>query len=260
MAFLQRSRSALLRDLTLTGGGQMLTISSRRALNEGRQTFLKRGFRGNGQTSHPTNSIDGQTLLLKRNFHAVATDVLLFKDERNTFYRLISFGATFLGVAAIYNGLTFFKGSAGMAARFDRAKSSMDVDESSRWQRYKAWLFKIVSGDTIRYGVTTFMGFFGVLCVFGAFIIPVRCVHRMSLLKGGHRVSITTFGPYGFLRSHNIRVDDLSAAVTRKSYYSSIPLNVKGFYPGFRLDNQRGKFLNTELFDDVVSVQKIFKK
>ena len=35
---------------------------------------------------------------------------------------------------------------------------------------------------------------------------------------------------------------------------------LSGMYPGFRLDNKNGKFLNTELFDDVVSVQKIFRK
>jgi len=211
---------------------------------------------GRSLTNHSINALT----LFKKDFHAVATDVLLFKDERNTFYRFISFGATFLGIAGIYNGLTFYKGSAAMATRFDRAKSSMDVDESTLWQRYKAALFRMVSGDRIRYGVTLFMCAFGGLCLFGAFVIPIRCVHRMSLLKGGHRVSITTFGPYGFPRSHNVRVDDISAAVTRKSYYSSIPLNVKGIYPGFRMDNKNGKFLNTELYDDVVSVQKIFKK
>jgi len=190
----------------------------------------------------------------------VAKDVVLFKDDRKTFYRVMSFGATFLGVAAIYQGLTFYKGSVGMAARFDLAKSSMDVDESTMWRRYKAALFRMVSGERIRYGVTFFMCVFGGLCFFVGFVLPIRCVHRMSLLKGGNRVSITTFGPFGFPRSHDIRVDDITSAVTRKSYHSSIPLNVKGYYPGFRMDNQNGKFLNSQLYDDVVSVQKIFKK
>ena len=66
-----------------------------------------------------------------------------------------------------------------MALRFDRAKSSMDVDESTWWRRYKAKLFRLVSGDTIRYGVTIIMCFFGVMCVFGAVIIPVRVVHKL---------------------------------------------------------------------------------
>ena len=34
---------------------------------------------------------------------------------------------------------------------------------------------------------------------------------------------------------------------------------ISGVYPGFRLDNQNGKFTNTALFDDVVSIQKIFR-
>jgi len=196
----------------------------------------------------------------KRTFHAVAKDVLLFKDDRNTYYKAISVGATLMGVAAIYNGLTFYKGSVSMADRFDYAKSKVQFEDTGWWSRYKARLFKFVSGEGIRLGVTIFMCGFGVICIIGGVFIPIRCVHRMSLLQGGNRVSITTFGPYGFPKTQNFRVDDITAVVTRKSYYSSIPLNVKGIYPGFRLDNLNGKFLNTELFDDVVSVQKIFKK
>lgn len=251
MAFIHRSIPVLLCNRTFTGCGKLLTLTQKRNVNY---------CVGKAQTSTLKCRIVGQTLLVKRDFHAVTKDVVLFKDERSTFYRLLSFGATLMGVAAIYNGLTFFKGSARMALRFDRAKSSMDVDESTWWRRYKAKLFRLVSGDTIRYGVTIIMCFFGVMCVFGAVIIPVRVVHKMSLLKGGHQVSITTFGPYGFPRSYNIRVDDITATVQRKSYYSAIPINAKGFYPGFRIDNQNGTFLNTELFDDVVSIQKIFKK
>jgi len=195
-----------------------------------------------------------------RTFHAVAKDVLLFKDDRNSFYRTLSFGASLMGVAAIYNGLTFYKGSAAMGRRFDRAKSTMEFQDTGWWSRYKAALYRMVSGDRIRYGVTIFMCGFGVVCMLGAYVIPIRCVHRMSLLQGGHRVSITTFGPFGINKKHDIRVDDITAVVTRQSYYGSIPINVKGMYPGFRLDNKNGKFLNTELFDDVVSVQKIFRK
>jgi len=196
----------------------------------------------------------------KRTFHAVAKDVLLFKDDRSTFYKALSIGATLMGGAAIYNGLTFYQGSAAMGDRFDYAKSKVQFEDTGWWSRYKARLFKLVSGDGLRLGVTIFMCAFGVVCIIGGVFIPIRCVHRMSLLQGGNRVSITTFGPYGFPKTQNFRVDDITAVVSRKSYHSSIPINVKGIYPGFRLDNQNGKFLNTELFDDVVSVQKIFKK
>ena len=82
--------------------------------------------------------------------------------------------------------LAFTPGSVGMARRFDRAKFAakpnlaLDDDsvDSTWWTRYKARIYRFVSGDRIRYAVTAFMIFFGAICLIGSILIPIRCVHR----------------------------------------------------------------------------------
>jgi len=221
-------------------------------------TVNNAGVRGGLQTGNRIS----QTLpiMMIRGVRTVSSDVLLFKDDRKQFYILLSFGASLIGAAAIFNGITFYRGSAAMSERFDKAKASVVPDLSTWWRRYKARLFNMVSGEKIRIGVTGFMCLFGAACLGIAILIPLKCIHRLHLLQGGTSISVTTFGPFGIQRNYKFRVDDVTSSVTRQAYHSAIPLKVKGHYTGFSMDNRNGKFLNGPLFDEVVSIRRIFKK
>jgi len=191
---------------------------------------------------------------------AVTEDVLLFKDDRVNFYRFMSFGTTVMAAIAFYNGHGFYKSTVNISRGIDEAKSSLELDRSTVWRRYKAFIVNLVSGNTVRYGVTGIMFGFGALSLIIAIFIPRRVVHRMSLLRGGSRVSITTFGSFGFLRKRTFRVGDVTAPRSRQSHFTSIGLKVKGVRTSLRVDMENGKFLNAPLFDDVVSRQVVFKK
>jgi len=191
---------------------------------------------------------------------AVTEDVLLFKDDRVNFYRFMSFGTTMMAAIAFYNGHGFYKSTSNISRGIDEAKSSIELDRSTLWRRYKAFIVNLVSGNGVRYGVTGIMVGFGVLSLLIAIFLPRRVVHRMSLLRGGSRVSITTFGSFGVPRKRTFRVGDVTSSRARQSHFTSIGIKVKGVRTTFRVDMESGKFLNAPLFDDVASRQVVFKK
>jgi len=208
-----------------------------------------------------------------RGYQSVTSDVLLFKDDRTNYFRIRSIGTAFMGAASLNWGLTSYKGLEGIAQRIDRAKAEVakaGPDMASLqgvslprrlWRRYKAWLFRFVSGDKLRICLTGVMCVFSALCFSYAIFLPMRCVHRFWLLKGGDRVGITTFGLFGIAQKQKVfPVNWITSDVVRKSEHGSIPVKVKGYYGVFPIDNRYGKILNKELFDEVVSVRIIFRK
>ncbi|NXS63646.1 TM223 protein, partial [Brachypteracias leptosomus] len=97
----------------------------------------------------------------------------------------------------------------------------------------------------------------GSLIVAAGCLFPLRAVRRVTLLRGGAGMSISTHGPLGLGRGPTFTVPlrHVSCRAHRSETPAALPLKVKG-RPFFFLLDKRGELLNPRLFDLTVGAYR----
>lgn len=97
----------------------------------------------------------------------------------------------------------------------------------------------------------------GSLIVAAGCLFPLRAVRRVTLLRGGAEVAISTHGPLGLGRgpSFTVPLGHVSCRAHRSQVPATIPLKVKG-RPFFFLLDKQGQLCHPRLFDLTVGAYR----
>ncbi|NXX55647.1 TM223 protein, partial [Scopus umbretta] len=97
----------------------------------------------------------------------------------------------------------------------------------------------------------------GSLIVAAGCLFPLRAVRRVTLLRGGSEVTISTHGPLGLGRGPTFTVPlrHISCRAHRSEVPVTIPLKVKG-RPFFFLLDKQGQLCHPRLFDITVGAYR----
>lgn len=98
----------------------------------------------------------------------------------------------------------------------------------------------------------------GSLVVAAGWLLPLRSVRRVTLLRGGTEVTIGTHGPLGFgHRTLTVPLRHVSGRAHRAEVAAAIPIKVKG-RPFFFLLDKGGHLSDPRLFDVTVGAFRKF--
>ncbi|NXI43064.1 TM223 protein, partial [Galbula dea] len=168
-------------------------------------------------------------------------DVILFRHDRDRFFRLVGFFCAGQGLFWAY--LAHF---AFTALRPAPRPSPEEPDDPLR-PRDNKW----------RLGFTASCLTLGSLIVAAGCLLPLRAVRRVTLLRGGSQVTISTHGPLGLGRGLSLTVPlrHVSCRAHRSEVPAAIPLKVKG-QPFFFLLDKEGQLYHPRLFDVTVGAYR----
>uniref|UniRef100_A0A8C3QIV5 Transmembrane protein 223 n=1 Tax=Cyanoderma ruficeps TaxID=181631 RepID=A0A8C3QIV5_9PASS len=163
---------------------------------------------------------------------AVSRDVVLYQNDRSRFFRL-------LGLFCTGQGL-FWAYLAHFAFTSLRPKPGPGPDDPLRPR------------DDNGAGLGTGVGTAGALTVTAGYVLPLRWVSRLTLLRGGAAVTVDTPGPLGWgRRSLTVPLRDVSGRAHRNEVTATVPIKVRG-RPFFFLLDKRGQLRHPRLFDVTV--------
>ena len=101
--------------------------------------------------------------------------------------------------------------------------------------------------------------FAGCVALFFTLIYPLRAVARLTLLKGGRDVAVTTYWHFGLRRQFTVPVDHISCAKSRTASPTHVAMKIRGYWMHFLLDTRSGRFHEPELFDYVIGLKRSLK-
>ncbi|NXM85404.1 TM223 protein, partial [Oenanthe oenanthe] len=166
---------------------------------------------------------------------ALSRDVVLFQHDRSRFFRLV--GLFCAGQGLFWAYLAHFAFTSLRPA----PATEPGPDDPLR-PRDNKWRFGFTASClTDRIGIRTIVA--------AGWLLPLRSVRRVTLLRGGSEVRIGTHGPLGLgRRSLTVPLRDVSGRAHRSEVAAAIPIKVKGF-PFFFLLDKGGQLSDPRLFD-----------
>lgn len=175
-------------------------------------------------------------------------DVLLFSYEKTKILKLLAY----FGVAQLAFWAYLGKNLYSNLRDIKKAPKSNTGDYLSKHP-----LWRTINLGEKKYRITALVCCLavGVTTAFITFALPLRIVRHLVLCKGGSKVSIATYGPFGRTRQINVPLHHLDCRNSRSAATSYISLKIKGYWLYFLLDC-RGKFSNEQLFDFTVGTTK----
>ncbi|NXX45125.1 TM223 protein, partial [Tricholaema leucomelas] len=167
-------------------------------------------------------------------------DVVLFRHDRSRFFRLA--GLFCAGQGLFWAYLAHFAFTTLRPA----PGPGPGPDDPLRPRDHK-W----------RLGFTASCLTLGSLIVAAGCLFPLRAVRRVTLLRGGSEVTISTHGPLGLGRGRSLTVPlrHISCRAHRSEVPAAIPLKVKG-RPFFFLLDKQGQLCHPRLFDLTVGAYR----
>ncbi|XP_033927701.1 transmembrane protein 223 [Melopsittacus undulatus] len=179
-------------------------------------------------------------------------DVVLFRHDRDRFFRLA--GLFCAGQALFWGYLAHFAftelrpppGPAPDPAPGPEPDPAPGPEDPFR-PRDNKW----------RYGFTAACATLGSLIMAAGCLFPLRAVRKVTLLRGGSEVTISTHGPLGLGQGPTITVPlrHVCCRSHRSEVPAAIPLKVKG-RPFFFLMDKEGQVCNPRLFDVTVGAYR----
>ncbi|XP_052769891.1 uncharacterized protein LOC128209749 [Mya arenaria] len=166
---------------------------------------------------------------------------------------VVSFAGVFLGVTLLNMAELTYK----ILEQIDKQRTYKDENDYPWFYWWKHFDVNLGSAP-MRIGLTAFVFIFaGVVFVY-SMVMPARVVRELTLLKGGQKMLIETYGPFGFHRSFEVPLRDVSAVWGPKmvEQEKTMPLKVKGKRLFFQVYLDEGKITNKDLFDHSVAVQR----
>ncbi|NWW59822.1 TM223 protein, partial [Ifrita kowaldi] len=175
---------------------------------------------------------------------AVSRDVVLFHHDRSRFFRLV--GLFCAGQGFFWAYLAHF---AFTTLRPTPAPAPGPGPDDPLRPRDNKW----------RFGFTASCLTVGSLIVAAGCLLPLRSVRRVTLLRGGTEVTISTHGPLGLGRGRTLTVPlrCVSGRAHRAEVAAAIPIKVKG-RPFFFLLDKGGTLSDPRLFDVTVGAFRKF--
>ncbi|NWW26122.1 TM223 protein, partial [Falcunculus frontatus] len=173
---------------------------------------------------------------------AVSRDVVLFQHDRSRFFRLVGLFCTGQGIFWSY--LAHFAFTALRPAPApERGPDDPLRPRDNKW----------------RFGFTASCLTVGSLIVAAGCLLPLRSVRRVTLLRGGTAVTISTHGPLGLGRGRSLTVPlrHVSGRAHRAQVAAAVPIKVKGHRFFFLLD-KGGHLSDPRLFDVTVGAFRNF--
>ncbi|XP_068779887.1 transmembrane protein 223 [Struthio camelus] len=173
---------------------------------------------------------------------AVPRDVVLFRHERDRFFRLV--GLFCAGQGLFWGYLAHL---AFTTLRPPPAPPPPGPGDDPLRPRDNKW----------RLGFTASCLTLGSLIVAAGCLLPLRAVRRVTLLRGGRHVAIGTHAPLGLGRggSFTVPLRHVSCRAHRGEVPAALPLKVKG-RPFYFLLDKGGHISNPRLFDLTVGAYR----
>lgn len=185
----------------------------------------------------------------------VTNDVMLFKNERSTFYRLVSA----FGLAQLIFWLYLAKFAHGnlqdASPEVEKNQIEAHKDTHPKTVLFLQWMN--FSENKYRIGITVSFATVGYLVAMGAFLFTLRSVRYLVLLKGGQFVRVITYAPVG-ARRITIPLSYISgqqALSKDKPYY---PFKIKGYWFNFLAD-MNGELLEQKIFQNTIAISRNLK-
>ncbi|NWR54708.1 TM223 protein, partial [Bucorvus abyssinicus] len=171
-------------------------------------------------------------------------DVVLFCHERGRFFRLAGLFCAGQGLFWAYLAHLAFTALRPVPGSAPGPGSAADDPLRPRDNKW-------------RFGFTASCLTLGSLIVAAGCAFPLRAVRRVTLLRGGTEVTISTHGPLGLGRGPTFTVPlrHVSGRAHRSQVAAAVPLKVKG-RPFYFLLDKRGQLRDPRLFDLTVGAYR----
>lgn len=175
------------------------------------------------------------------------TDVLLYSyHQKERLCLLITLGGIFLFCVLLNSAELIYMTLGSM-------KETPTEEKKYPW--YYWWRNINFNSSVIRYGTSGFIFCFAFVVIGFAFVYPTRMVREVTLLKGGEKILLETYRPFGLTKAREISVNDISAQWGPAEAKHYLPLKVRGRrFPV--LMNQDGIYHNHTLFDKTVGLYR----
>uniref|UniRef100_A0A0B6ZWQ4 Transmembrane protein 223 n=1 Tax=Arion vulgaris TaxID=1028688 RepID=A0A0B6ZWQ4_9EUPU len=173
-------------------------------------------------------------------------DVLVYSHKNENFYKML----TYFGVLQMF----MWAYLSSFALRYLKTVPAL-TEGTSDLPWWKAMIYK---EGQYKNAISILSLAVGGIVMFLTMTYPRRVVRKLSILKGGNDVQITTYTWFGLTRSFKIPVEHISCLQSRAGRGHHIPLKLKGKSFYFLVDKQ-GSFINTDLFDFVIALKRNFK-
>jgi len=95
--------------------------------------------------------------------------------------------------------------------------------------------------------------------LFFALLYPQRTVSRLTLMKGGNNLTVTTYSHFGRTKDFTVPLNDVSCTRSRLSSPTHAAMKIRGRWLYFLMDTRDGRFHEPELFDYVIGLNRSFK-
>lgn len=174
------------------------------------------------------------------------SDILLYachKKERLFF--MISMAGLFL--------FCVLMNSSELIYRYLGRVKTKNVTEQLPW--YYWWKHINYDSAGFRTGASGLVIIFGVLVMAFGLVYPSRMIREITLLKGGDKILLETYRPFGFTKKQEIKLKDISAQWGQTEAKDHLPLRVRGTQFHYLVD-QQGIYFNRRLFDQTVGLHR----
>ena len=99
----------------------------------------------------------------------------------------------------------------------------------------------------------------GCFVLFFALSYPLRNVSRLTLLKGGRDLNVTTYSHFGRTRHFTVPLDDVSCTRSRTASPAFTAMKIRNHWMYYLLDGRDGTYHEPELFDYVIGLNRALK-
>ncbi|EAA09462.5 AGAP005148-PB [Anopheles gambiae str. PEST] len=121
------------------------------------------------------------------------------------------------------------------------------------------WYKRVNLGENkYRNGIAIMCFFIGYGVLFASWMFTLRSVRYLVLRKGGDKVSVVTYAPFGTNRIMDVPLKYVSAQESREAARVTVPVKIKNRALFYMLD-MRGEFTNTKLYDYTVGLSRKLK-
>lgn len=171
----------------------------------------------------------------------VVKDVILFKYDNPRFYKI-------LNVFAICQ--FGFWGYLSYTAFTTLRDAPVPKDDTLPWWR------KVNLGENKYRNTLAFLSFaigYGILAI--SWMYTLRSIRYLILRKGGDKVTLVTYTPFGENRLLTVDLSNVCCKETRMATRSQLPLKVKNHKLHYILD-MKGEFKNPQLFDYTAGLKR----